>query len=132
MEERAISLPFTIVNGKVGDTTNQAKIWEDRVRSVIGTAVKERVMRPAFGTMIPNVLWDNEANVISAVEQEVRVGFAHFLPLLALTKVKVDLDINSGEIHAEIVYRLPNSKQVSTNIGLLLLLEENPPYQELS
>jgi len=133
MEEKAISLPFTItLNGKVADTSNQAKIWEDRVRSVLGTALKERVMRPTFGTAIPQMVWDSETNVILGVEQEIRSAFSTFLPLLKLVKSDVQLDLNSGEIKAEVVYNLPNATQISTNIGVLLLLQENPPYQELS
>ena len=54
MSEIAMSLPFSIdPYGKVSSTTDQKKIWADKVRSVLGTALRERVMLPTFGTLIP-------------------------------------------------------------------------------
>jgi phage baseplate assembly protein W len=51
MAEKTIALPFSVdPYGKVTVASDQSKIWADRVRSVIGTFLRERVMRPEFGT----------------------------------------------------------------------------------
>ena len=46
MAEKTLALPFSVdPYGKISVTSEQSKIWADRVRSVIGTTLRERVMR---------------------------------------------------------------------------------------
>ena len=51
MTSRAISLPFSFdSSGGVSYTTDNKKMWQDRVVLVVMTLLKERVMRPTFGS----------------------------------------------------------------------------------
>lgn len=132
MAEKAISLPFAIdAYGKVAQTQDQSKIWADRVRSVIGTTLRERVMRPTFGTIIPYAMFENEDNAQSEIEVEVTRAFTEQLPLLGLSSVTSSADQYTNTLSVEVVYSLPNNEVVSTVVGLVLIQGAEPIYQEL-
>lgn len=132
MAEYAISLPFSIdAYGKVKSTTDQSKIWADRVRSVLGTTIRERVLRPNFGTLIPFALFNTETGAVSQVEAEVNKAFSQQLGLLTLQKVNVTVDQYTNVLTVEVIYGLPNNEVVSTVVGLVLVDGANPIYQEL-
>lgn len=132
MAEYAISLPFSIDSyGKVTSTADQSKIWADRVRSVLGTTIRERVIRPTFGTLIPFALFNTETSAISQVEAEVNKAFSEQLSLLSLQNVNVTVDQYTNVLTVEAIYGLPNNEVVSTVVGLVLIDGANPIYQEL-
>ena len=133
MAESTIALPFSIDQyGKVTSTVDQSKIWADRVRSVLGTSLRERVMLPKFGTLIPFSLFDTETSAVAQIENEVQKAFATQLPLLYLQKVTVTIDQYTNVLTIEVIYGLPNNEVVSTVVGLVLVDGANPLYQELS
>jgi phage baseplate assembly protein W len=132
MSEKSLALPFSIDSyGKVGTTTEQSKIWADRVRSVIGTSIRERVMRPSFGTLIPYALFENETSAESQIKSEIESAFNGQLPLLTLSTTNVTFDTYTNIFNVEIIYALPNNETVSTLIGLVLIDGTKPIYQEL-
>ena len=131
-KEIAISLPFKIdAFGNVGSTKSQEKIWQDRVLSVIGTSLRERVMRPSFGTIIPYALFDSVDDVPSEVELEVSKAFNEQLRILNLQSVDVTYDDYTNVMNVTITYDLPNNETISTNIGLVKIDGTNPLYKEL-
>jgi len=147
--ETAISLPFSIdYSGKITATESQSKIWADRVRSVIGTAVRQRVMRPTFGTLIPYALFENQDNAVVEIKVEIEKAFAAQLPLLSLTGVTVNLGefLQGGStdtsltyqgssdqttISAELTYTLPNNTPVTTILGVISIAGTLPAYEEI-
>ena len=129
--EVAISLPFSIdPYGKVTQTTDQSKIWADKVRSVIGTALKERVMRPTFGTDIPSAMYESQEDADARVQQLVSASFNTQLPRLALQSVTNTFDQYSGTLTVEVIYALPNEEVVSTTVGLIVISGNLIPYEE--
>ena len=132
MNEKAISLPFSVDSyGGVTVTSEQSKIWADRVRSVLGTMLRERVMRPDFGTIIPYSLFNGETSAVDEVRSEVSKAFSSQLPLLTLEKTNITYDDYTNVMSVEVVYDLPNNEVVSTVVGLVLVDGANPLYQEL-
>jgi phage baseplate assembly protein W len=132
MAERAISLPFSIdPYGRVYSTQLQSKIWSDKVKSVLGTTLRERVMRPNFGTLIPYSLFNSETSAVAEITSEVNSAFVGQLPLLSLQKVNVTSDQYSNVLTVEVIYGLPNSEVVSTVVGLVLVQGAKPIYEEL-
>lgn len=132
MDERAISLPFSVDSyGGVASTSEQSKIWADKVRSVLGTMLRERVMRPDFGTVIPYSLFNGETSAVDEVRSEVSKAFGAQLPLLTLDKTNITFDEYTNVMSVEVVYALPNNEVVSTVVGLVLVDGANPLYQEL-
>lgn len=129
--EVAISLPFSIDSfGGIGTTSSQSKIWADKVRSVIGTSVRERVMRPTFGTLIPFSLFNGEESAISEIQEEVRTAFASRLSLLTLNETEVTQGSYEGELIVTITYSLPNEEVQKTSIGFIDIRGVFPPYEE--
>ena len=134
-DEVALSLPFNIdPYGNVASTTSQSKIWQDRVLSVIGTTLRERVMRPSFGTLVPYAMFDNEEDAQAEVRNEITQAFNQQLSLLTLDTVVVNFDEYTGQISVSVTYDLPNKKseQVTTTIGLISIAGKNPSLEELA
>jgi phage baseplate assembly protein W len=128
--ESAIALPFKIdPQGNVGKTDDYTKIWQDKVRSVLGTIAGERVYRATFGTNIPKNILGSITDVQETIEKDVARAFSTFLPILVLEDVivswnkgsSVPTDINNdvlnGTVSLEVVYSLPNQNKVTTTIG---------------
>lgn len=129
--EVAISLPFSIdPYGNITNTSDQAKIWSDRVKSVIGTALRERVMRPSLGTDIPASVYDSQDNATNTIQNEVHKAFALQLGLLKLTGVNVNANNITGTIEVAITYDLPNLQSANVNIGLANVRGTTPLIQE--
>jgi phage baseplate assembly protein W len=133
ISEYAISLPFKIDDfGNIGTATSQSKIWADRVRSVIGTAVGERVMRVNFGTEIPINFFENVFSVSETIKEEVNQAFFNNLPELELDETIVVIDELLGLVTAEIKYFLPNRDKTAITIGIARINPNQPLEEELS
>ena len=133
MAETTISLPFNIDPfGNVAHTEDQSKIWSDRVRSVLGTMLRERVMRPTLGTIIPYAIFETADDAVTEVKSEVNKAFSTQLPLLSLSSVDVSIDEFTNIATINVVYNLPNKSEATTTIGLILVQGKNPAYQEIS
>ena len=131
MAEVAISLPFRVdPYGKIAVSTDQQKIWADRVRSVLGTALKERVMQPLLGTEIPYSIFQTQEDASILIERETQAAFETQLPLLSLQSVTTTFDEFTGIINVSTVYDLPNNIQVETVVGIAYIQGTNPIYQE--
>jgi len=132
LTEKAISLPFSIDSfGKIGTTTDQTKIWADKVRSVLGTSIRERVMRPTFGTLIPFSLFNSIDNAVEEIEDEVKRAFSKQLQLLSLSRVLVEQISPTNDLKITVVYSLPNQEIVKTSIGYVAIQGNTPIYEEL-
>lgn len=130
--EKAISLPFSIDSyGNISTATSPKKIWEDRVKSVIGTMIEERVMRPNFGTSVPKLLWDSSDFAQGSIESEVRRAFLTHLPLLSLDEVVINYDEYTNIITANVVYSLPNDEETTVNVGIANINRNNPASEDL-
>jgi phage baseplate assembly protein W len=106
MASKAISLPFSFDSfGAVGYSSDEKKIWQDRVVMVVMTRLGERIMRPTYGTAVANAVFENVNDSIVLIEQAVRGAFTTFLSPLSLTKVKASVDPIDGYVVIEISYR---------------------------
>jgi len=131
--EIAIALPFSIdPYGKVASTQSQSKIWADRVLSIIGTTIRERVMNPSIGTIIPYAMFESTDTATAEVQQEVESAFRQQLPALNLDNVVVTLDSYTDTIKIQITYDLPNNLKVTTNLGIINISGTKPSYEEIS
>jgi phage baseplate assembly protein W len=131
VNETAISLPFVINSyGKVQTTIDQKKIWADRVYSVIGTLLSERVMRPNFGSDAAKELLSTTEKMTATVDSSVRLAFINFLPLLTLQEIESNYDFSSNVLTIDLTYSLPNQEVVYSNIGFAQLSGNNPIYEE--
>lgn len=131
MAEIGIALPFAIDSyGKVNTTDQQPKLWADRVRSVVGTAIGERVMRPEFGSEIPYADFKTADDASAQIEQTVLNSFQVQLSKLRLQSVTTSLDEYTGTVNVTIVYALPNQDLVTTTLGFASIIGNNPTVKE--
>lgn len=131
MEELALSYPFRLDDyGNIATTVDQGKIWADRVRSVIGTVIGERVMRPTFGTKTAYASWETRSAMETLVRKEIERGFYLLLPLLTVVDISFGFNDAENIISANITYQLPDKRESTTRVGLVVLSENTPPYEE--
>lgn len=129
--EKAIALPFSIdPYGKVTITTDQRKIWADRVRSVVGTTIGERVMRPEFGGEVAFSVFNSFEDAERELKNTVTEVFGTQLPLLTLGTIETSYDTMTGTVYADISYSLPNDVETNTTIGIVYIAGNNPPIKE--
>ena len=115
MTQRAISLPFSFdSSGGIGYTTDEKKIWQDRVVLVVMTGLEERVMLPAFGTNVKKTVFETINDALAIIKQEVSYGCATWLKQLSLTEVVGTVDNADGYLSIEIRYKLGVSDQVDS------------------
>lgn len=128
----SIAIPFRIDEfGKVATTSSLPKLYADRVRSVIGTALGERVFRPEFGTSIPSGVFDTVEVIEDLIDSEIRAAFSRHLPVLTFLNVVINFDDKDNVISVEVEYALPDGKEVSTVVGIANLFGDNILDEEL-
>jgi phage baseplate assembly protein W len=116
--QRAISLPFSLSESYgISFTTNQNKIYKDRVFLAVMTGLDERVMRPNYGTQVKTAIFENEAIAIPIVDATVREAFSQWLPSLVLQDLYIELDLNTMYLNITINYKLPNETTDEININ---------------
>jgi hypothetical protein len=131
MQEVAISIPFSFdVFGKVTTSTDQKKIWADRVRSVIGTNLRERLMRPEFGCLVPSSFMETQDMASSMVITEVGRAFSSQLQPLTLQTVDTTFDEPTGVMEVTVLYSLPNNDQIDTTVSFVYIDNNQPIYEE--
>lgn len=111
---KAIALPFSFdTDGRVNSTTDLKKIIQDRVVLVVMTTMKERVMRPKFGTNVNAATFQSLANALPIIKQEVAVGFSTWLPYLHLIGVEGNLD-SENYLNVVVTYKYGASANAET------------------
>lgn len=123
MTERAISLPFSFDSaGSISYTTDEKKIWQDRVVLIVMTRLNERVMRPTYGSEASNSLFENTNSAINLLKDTIATAFSNWLKDLILVDVSVYTDAADGYLVAEIFYKYnPVENEQSVKIKTAIL-----------
>ena len=128
----AISLPFTInTSGRIDDTSDPTKIWDDRVRAVLLTTQYERINNFEFGsTIYDELLQGSNAAVDSAeegVKKAIAEAFTKFLPALVLKGVSTTFNNSTGSMTVNLEYALPSTATSELNINVISMNGTTPP-----
>jgi phage baseplate assembly protein W len=134
MTEKAISLPFSFdSSGSVSYTTDEKKIWQDRVVLVVMTRLTERVMRPTFGSTAGDSVFESEDTAESIIQQAVAAGFSQWLKPLTLTEVTITVDPADGYLLATVQYRYEKeTNDQSVQIKTAILSQSGDVVLEVS
>lgn len=128
--EQAISLPFTLgINGSIVATTDQRKLWADRVLSVIGTALGERVQRYYFGSKIHFDNFDSVTGAEESLYKHISEAFSDYLPLLNFSDLQTSYSKDTGVLEVTVFYSLPDDTTTETKIGTVLINGTQPPKE---
>ena len=133
IRELSMSLPFRVDEyGTISATIDQSKIWADRVRAVIGTAIGERVYRPEFGCTAATSAFETEEETEAILLAEIRNAFLDYLPLCLLEEVTVSVDEQTRIVNAEVTYTPPNSSTFSLQVGVATINGDQPISEEIT
>ena len=114
---KAISFPFTLDPfGKTTSTTNQKKVYQDRVLTLLSTAVGERPMRPNYGTNIGTAMFENQGKVEKAVNDAIRSAMSKWIPELTVNKINIVGFLDTGAVTVEINITLPDFTEDSITV----------------
>jgi phage baseplate assembly protein W len=101
----AISLPFSFnASGGLGVTSDNKKIWQDRVVLVVMSYLNERVMRPDYGTHVRDFAFETVDDATFFIKNEVQAGFSKWLPNLFLDDVTAVIDPVDNILNITITY----------------------------
>jgi phage baseplate assembly protein W len=120
---KAISFPFTLDPfGKLTSSTNQEKIYQDRVLTLLSTAVGERPMRPTYGTNVAVAMFENQGKIEAAINDAIRNAISTWIPELTVEKIVVTGFLEDGQVAVELNVTLPdfttsNIKVLSTTLN---------------
>ena len=119
----AINYPFSLsFFGVIDTTTDVAKIYEDRILTLLSTNVGQRPMLPNYGTNIGAALFENENNLKVAIDQTIRIAVANWIPEVSIDSIIIGtIDPNTGEASVAINVVLPDSLLTTINTTTALL-----------
>lgn len=123
MAQRAISLPFSFdSSGGVTYTTDEVKIWQDRIAIVVMTRLNERVMRPTYGSNTQKVALENFHSAVILAKQEIAAALSTWLPSVTLISVDGIRDQQDPDrLNIEIVFKYGNSNEATVLIKTAIL-----------
>jgi len=122
MAQRAITLPFGFdASGGVSYAVDEQKIWQDRVAIVVLTKLRERVMRPTFGSSVPNVVFENLSTGFTLAKQAIESSFTTWLPQLRLVSVTGEVDESASAIYIQITFKYREENEATVRLKTAIL-----------
>jgi len=119
----AINYPFTLnFFGVIDTSTDPAKIYEDRVLTLLSTNIGQRPMLPNYGTNLGAALFENENDLTIAIDQTIRTAVANWVPEVSIDSIIIGtIDPYTGEAPVEINLILPDSllTTISTTTAII-------------
>jgi phage baseplate assembly protein W len=113
----AISFPYTFDPFGVVDTSSdQTKIYQDRILTLLSTIKGERPMRPTYGTDVAKAMFENQGNAKKSIDQAIRSAIAQWIPEVEIANVNVTLFDESGRVGVEVNVVLPDFTSTTVNI----------------
>lgn len=107
-----MDLPFAVdPQGRIAFTTDPRRVLRNRVISIIGTNIGERVMRPGYGTPLIDMLFEGDDEMtMSIISDDIRRAVAQYEPGVIIHSVfpasESGLD---GIINLNVTYSAANS-----------------------
>ena len=106
---KAISYPFTLnVFGETTSTTDQKKIYTDRVLTLLSTSIGERPMRPTYGTNLGLAMFENQGVAEVAIPAAIRSAIATWLPELTVNEINIKNFNDGGKVEVELLLTFPD------------------------
>jgi phage baseplate assembly protein W len=110
-----MDLPYDVAgNGFTATTSERARRVRNLLEAVLFTAPGERVMRPDFGSGVPEMLFDGNSEALdTAADFLIRSAVQRYLSdVLVLTDLSVSR--HEGELHITVVYSLIGEDEQQT------------------
>jgi phage baseplate assembly protein W len=113
----AMSYPFTFDPfGVVETSSDQTKIYQDRVLTLLSTVKGERPMRPTYGTDVAKAMFENQGDAKKSIEQAIRSAIATWIPEIEVSGVRITAFDENGKVGVEVNVVLPDYTSTTVNI----------------
>jgi len=107
-----MDLPFRVdFQGRIAFTTDPSQVLRNRVISVIATQVGERVMRPAYGTPLIDLLFESDDDfTVAILADDIKRALEEYEPGVTVQDVfPTTDDALDGIINLNVTYSAVNS-----------------------
>lgn len=133
MANSNIAIPFRFNEfGSIDATSDQRRIWRDRVLIVLLTKFGERVMRPNFGSDLASVLFENETTAVETATRTINIAFNTWLSPLNLIEITPQFDLTTGYLEVSVTYTLPSGEEDVVNVKTAIFNRFGDVVQELT
>jgi len=128
-----ISYPFTLDTiGVVNTTDNPAKIYEDRLLTLLSTNVGQRPMNPGYGVDFSQAFFENEFIVSGgnrttykkAIDEAIRSATERWLPDIKIHDIVVSNPNDSGQSDVSILITVPGDISTSLNVTTAIFMND--------
>ena len=112
-----LDLPYRVDgSGRTATTIDRARRVRNLLEAVLLTAPGERVMRPDFGSGVPEMLFDSNSEALeTAADFLIRSSVQRYLSdVLVLDQLSIDRD--EGELRITVVYSLVGEDEQRTEV----------------
>lgn len=114
---KAIAYPFTLDGkGKVLSTNSTAKIYLDRVLTLLSTNINQRPISQDYGTDIGTALFENDNDITQAASSAIREAMTTWLPEVKVNNIIVSEPDEEGVAGIQLDLVFPN--QVSSTLSV--------------
>lgn len=113
----AINYPFSLdAYGTLQSTSDQGKIWQDRLLTLLSTHIGQRPILTEYGTDFSRALFENENNFGKAVKTAVTTAVGKWMPEVKLITVDIFGVDHDGIASLKVSIQLPNDQVLETTI----------------
>ena len=114
----SIKYPFTTQsNGIVQTTDSSAKIYLDKVTTLLSTNVGQRPMLPTYGVDWSLALFENDGDVELALPRAINAAISTWIPSISVESINVEPDYLNGTENVTINLKLPDNTLTSLTIN---------------
>jgi hypothetical protein len=118
MTQQAVSFPYTIgTQGIVQKTNSPAKIYVDRVLTLLSTYVGQRPMLPTYGVDWSGSLFENDGDAQKAIPVAITQAIGKWLPEVKVTSVEFAGENTDGTENVILSLHLPDDTLTSLTIN---------------
>ena len=104
--------PFRVdPQGRIAFTSDPKQVLRNRVRTIIGTEVGERVMRPAYGTPLQSMLFEGDDEMTATIiSSDIERALEEYEPGIVVHSVTAESsDQLDGVVEVAVTYSAANS-----------------------
>ena len=119
---KAFTYPFTLDPFGIASTSElQAKIYKDRVVTLLSTSIGARPMRPTYGTNLAKAMFENQDNAAKAIEAAIRTSIGLWIPEVEIQTINIQGVQEDGKMLVELMLILPDYTLASLSVSSVTL-----------
>ena len=126
VSDAAIQVPFTISQGRVADTTDVERVWEYRVKTVLGTSIGERIFYPGYGIALGDIEFNTQTIAKEIIQREIETAFTNFLEELQLESIDISFTETESTMNVIVTYYLPDNTLSNATVGVAQISSSAP------